>query len=203
MKKLYLFLVLFIIASACKKKNLTFKFSGKITSAYNHQPLSDVSINIYTKGLASSSKKISQTVLTDANGKYEMSISRDNYEKITLSVEKELYFNSNKTYNFDDLSTTESTVNNFSIQPKSWLLLTIQTSANDTLRIQKISGKTNCESCAPNKSYYFYNKSKTLSWLNNGGTYTSFHYWINQDSIHVLDSVYTPPFDTVQYLINY
>lgn len=200
---LIIFSVFTFLLFSCKKKNLSFTMAGKIKSLDTQQPLSGVKVKLYTYKMGSGVKELQKSATTNSKGDYNVTINRDRYEKVVLQTSYTNYFVDSKTFYFDDLSTEKNNTANFSVSPQSWTRFTIQTNEGDTLRIRKVSGKTDCDLCQPNGNYDFIGESTSFVWPNDGGSYMTFHYWINNDSIHVLDSVYNTPFDTVNYTINY
>lgn len=203
MRKIFLVALVCLFCFSCKKKNLTFYLYGNVTALNDNSPVSGVTVKVYGYKMGSTIKHLIKTTQTNPDGNYDVSVNRERYEKLKLQLSKKNYFSTSKIWLFDDLSAEDDNVSNLKISPKSWTRFTIQTTEADTLKLYKFSGKTDCDLCQPNGNSYFYGESTSFIWPNDGGTFMAFHYWINVDSIHVYDSVYNTPFDTINYTINY
>lgn len=206
MKHFVLFLFFFAIAfSACKKKNINFVLKGNVSALAIGGNLENVEVKIFTSSLGNAFESLNSQTVTDASGNYSIEIERDKYEKITVQLSKSNFFTLRKTYSFDDFSTAQANELNYKMSPQSWTNFALQNtspSQGDELKIHKIGGKTDCEDCCNNGFYFFYDVDTIFTCPNDGGTYTKFHYWINEDN-HVFDSVYNTPFETATYVISY
>lgn len=207
MKHFFLFLVLSVLLFACKKDELAFQLEGNIKSTINSSALEGVSVRFYVNSLGGGVKKFKSSTKTDGSGHFNASVERNKFESLVISVEKNLYFKKEKVISFSDLTTDGKNTANFSMNAESWtkfILKNNQPQASDELKILKNLGKTDCNTCCPN-TYSYYTGAIDTSFLcpNNGNQYMRFHYWVNGNESHELDSVYNTPFDTVSYTINY
>lgn len=210
--KYILFSLLFILlfGNSCKKKQLNFKFEGTVKASNSGNNLNGVVVKAFTYGLSDNKKTLKGSTTTDASGNYEINVERERFEKVLLEISKKNYFTASKSFPFDDLSTENTNPFNSSLSPKSWTKFIIQdiysNDSSDQLKIQKVSGKTDCEECCPNTiSYYDGIINTTVICPNDGDTYMKFYYWItvNGTVIDKVDSVYTTSFDTIPYTITY
>ncbi|MBW7866899.1 MAG: hypothetical protein H3C31_01090 [Brumimicrobium sp.] len=198
---LCLFICLLGIAS-CKKKELSFTFKGKVTAAYTNQGLEGVQIYIYASNLANNTSK-SATAYTNANGEYEIVLERLKFDKVSIEASKNLHFSEKKLIKFDDLSTQNDNIVNFTMNAKAWARITAQNlndpQPGDNFKILKLGGKVDCEECSPNGKYTFWYDAFNSSYIfiNDGQTYFKYYYWYNDTVVHGLDSILTTPFDTI------
>ena len=207
----YLYLSIFFIlffSSSCKKKQLEFKFEGNIKSSNLGGELKGVTVKAYAYGLEDNNKILKGSTQTDAGGNYVLNIERGRYKKIVIELSKHNYFTYSKTFPFDDLSTEETNSFNSTLSPKSWTKFIFKNissqNQSDELKIQKVSGKTDCATCCPNGYTYYYGIVDTVVYCpNDGGTYMKFYYWVNGTMMSGVDSVYNTPFDTIPYPITY
>lgn len=203
------FLLVALSFTSCKKKDLAFKFTGKITTANNGSNLANADVKVYVKDLGNSKEVLKGTTKSDNAGNYELSIERSKYEKVSIVVSKSNYFNSSKTYSIDDLTTSDDNVINHSISPKSWTKFILKNVpagySGDVLKIQKVSGKTNCDDCCPNETKFYYGViDEVVYCLNDGDSYMKFYWWAEgTTTMNGVDSVYNTPFDTTEFSIEY
>lgn len=203
-----LFFVFLLFATACKKKELDFVVTGNISALNDGKSMKNVEIKAYTSGFGGTNQSLAASTTSDENGNYELIIERTRFEKFEIIINKDNYFESRKTYNFDDLSTAKENVFDYEISPKSWTKFVIRNinsqQATDELKIQKVKGKTNCSECCDNSFFFFHGVIDTTFYCaNDGDTYMNFYYWINGNQQHAYDSVYNAAFDTVTYEIIY
>ncbi len=205
----FLLLLLLVTGSSCKKKDLTFKFEGKIKSSASGQSLGQAQLKAYTYELTNNKKTLQGSTQTDTEGNYTLSIKRERYEKVVIEISKHNYFTVSKTFPFDDLSTQETNSFNTSMSPKSWTRFVIKNvmspSPSDQVKIQKVSGKTDCATCCPNMTTVYDGILDTVIICpNDGGTNMEFYYWVNDAMpTNGINTVYNTPFDTVDYNITY
>lgn len=201
----YYFLFFFVLS--CKKKELYFQIEGKIYDQTFNSDASNVTVRLFVVP-AGSSRKLIETTMSNEHGLYSFVTDYERIERIELEFEKENYFLENSVVNFSDLSTTEINYVDKNLLAKSWVefrfINNAPASASDELKIFKYRGKTDCAECCPNTYSYYYGSIDTLIYCANGSNdYLSFYYWINGSQNFGRDSVYTTPFDTLQYEINY
>lgn len=208
--KYFTFILLTVLAlsTSCKKKDLSFVLKGNITAINTGANVKGVTVKIFTDKVGNSNLQLAAEVKTDASGNYEIALDRSRFENLTIQISKDNYFTQRDLYIFDKLSTANDNVFNYKISPKSWTKFIFKNNppANptDELKIQKVSGKTDCEDCCEN-GFYFYNGvvDTTVICANDGDTYMKFYYWVNGNVQSGLDSVYNVAFDTITYELNY
>lgn len=209
----YLFLSLFFVlffSSSCKKKQLEFEFEGNIKSLNLGDNLQGVNVNAYAYALGNTNKMLKGSTQTDASGNYNLKVERGKYEKIIIELSKYNYFTTSKSFPFDNLSTAESNKFSSSLSPKSWTKFIFKNiysnNTSDILKIQKVSGKTDCDDCWPNSTTLYHGVIDTAIFCpNDGDTYMKFYYWVNGNIVNgdSSDSIYNTAFDTIPYNITY
>lgn len=205
---IFTLLLLGLTFSSCKKKNLEFKLKGNITALNTGSDLQGVSVKVYSYGVGTNVEKLEGTAQTDASGNYELNIQRSKIEKVEVRLYKANYFSKNTTYQFDELSTENDNIKNYSLSPQSYTRFILKNNfsndAEDELKILKVSGKTECDECCPNGTTFYYGIVDTVVvCANDGDTYMKFYWWVNGSQQHGVDSVYSVPFQTTDYTISY
>jgi len=206
MKHIILTLLFFgLTFSACKKKDIDFIMTGQVSALNNGANISNVSIQAYTSSLSNNLPKLVGTTTTDASGNYELKIERSKFELLTLKLNKDNYFEGIKTYSFDDLTTEQENETQHSLSPKAFTHFIVKSNTNNQLKIQKISGKTDCEACCANGIYLYEGPIDTIvSCANDGDTYMKFYWWKygpggNNVLANGVDSIYNNAFQTIDY----
>ncbi|RFC53748.1 hypothetical protein [Brumimicrobium aurantiacum] len=205
----YIISLLLLIFTSCNKDEIGFEFSGNIKSSVNASNLDNVEVKIYTYSLGNGVEKLAASTTTDASGNYEASIERDKFEKVVMTFEKNNYFKVSQNIPFDDLSTENTNEYNKTIDAKSWTKFIIKNNSpsdgGDELKLQKASGKNDCDNCWSNGNKFFNGVVDTSFYVpNSGGSYMKFYWWsYGNTTLHAEDSVYNEAFDTTSYTINY
>jgi 5-hydroxyisourate hydrolase-like protein (transthyretin family) len=185
------------------KKELTFTINGVVTDATFSTPASGVQVRLYVTPLGES-KKLVSTTTTAMDGFFEFLIKRERIEMIELEYLKVNYFDEVVPINFSDLQVNEDNKADVAIAAKSWVRFNILNqppiSSSDEFKLFKYRGKENCAECCPIGYSYFYGAIDTaVICANDANAYTSFYYWVINTQNFGQDSVYTTPFDTIEY----
>ncbi len=205
---LVLLLILFVFAS-CKKKEIDFEFSGNVKAPVSGLNVENAKVKFYTYSSGNNIESLKGSTKTDASGNYEIKIERSKFETLVIKVSKDNYFTEERTFPIDNLTTAKTNEVSHSLSPKSWTRLFLKNNAptefDDELKIQKVSGKTDCEGCWPNANYIFKGSLDTVIYIpNDGGTTLSFYWWTKGSTVSDgLANIHTTPFDTVDYSIIY
>jgi hypothetical protein len=186
---------------ACRKKELKFTFSGVVKDATFGGAMDQVDVKIYVKPLGEGEKFMASTK-TGSDGRYSVTIPRDRFEFVRISISKKNYFELDQQLPFSVLTVNDDNVNDATLPAKSWVKFVIEnqppTSPTDEFKLFKYRGKTNCAECCPNDFFYFYGAAdEELVCANDGNTYLSYYYWVIGTQNNGQDSVLTIPFDTV------
>jgi len=194
--------------SSCKKKELEFKFSGNIKDINSGLNIANAEIRYYTSNLGNNVEALKGNTKTDASGNYEVTIERSKFETLTVKIRKENFFNKDENYSIDDLTSSESNEINYNLSPQSWTKFIFKnaspSNSSDELKIQKVSGKTNCNECCGNETTYYYGSIDTVVYCpNDGDSYMKFYWWVNGNEQNGDENLYNAPFDTTSFTINY
>jgi hypothetical protein len=199
------FILLFATLSvfSCKKKDLKFTINGEVSDVTFNQLASGVDVLLYVTPLGKSRKLVSSTT-TSTDGFFEFEIDRERIEQVELEYRKLNYFDELVVINFSDLQVNEDNDASQSIIAKSWVRFNIRnqppSSASDEFKLFKYTGKEGCSECCPiGYSFYYGAVDTTVICANNSNSYTSFYYWVINTQTNGQDSVYTTPFDTIEY----
>lgn len=162
-----------------------------------------VDVKLYVTPLGESKKLIASTS-TGSDGFFEFEIDRERIEQVELEYRKLNYFDELVVINFSDLQVNEDNDASQSITAKSWVRFNIRnqlpSSASDEFKLFKYRGKEDCSECCPiGYSFYYGAVDTSVICANNANSYTSFYYWVIDTQINGQDSVYTTPFDTIEY----
>lgn len=188
---------------SCKKKDLKFTINGVVSDVTFNTLASEVEVRLYVKPLGES-KKLVASAFTSSDGFFEFVIDRERIELVELEYQQENYFDESIEINFSDLQANVDNDASQSITAKSWVRFNIRnqppSSASDEFKLFKYRGKEDCSECCPvGYSFYYGAIDTAVICANNANSYTSFFYWVIDTQINGQDSVYTTPFDTVEY----
>lgn len=211
----YLF-VLFVLTtlSSCKKNDNEneFEFSILTEDFYSSDPISNVSVSAYTKGVSSGTYnntfQLQRSESTSSAGIASIHIPYSGLEVIKFSFEKEGYFSQSIEYNPDDFSIDE--VNNLIIPLKKKGAISIRIkntspiSAFDEITFNSIN--TDCSECVKFNSLVFSgtNVDTTLSGTVVSNRHYKYQYIVTKSGIstNYLDSAFCDN-DTTYININY
>ncbi|PWH86068.1 carboxypeptidase-like regulatory domain-containing protein [Brumimicrobium oceani] len=202
-------LLVFISLFSCKKEELDFKFSGNVKAPETGENIQNAAVKIYTYSTGDNIETLKGSTTTDASGNYDIAVERSKFETLVIRVSKKNYFIDEKTYPIDDLTTEDQNAITHFLSPKSWTKFILKkggvTASNDHIKIQKVSGKTDCEDCCKNETKFYYgNEDLDVYCLNDGNKYMKFYWWtIGSNTSNGIDSIYNTPFDTTSFTINY
>lgn len=210
MKIIYCALILSLLALfSCKKKDLDFVIKGNIKSATTAAGIENAEIKVYTYTVGNGVKSLQESLSTNSSGDYEFSLERSKFETLLIEINTEKYFKQEIEVPFDQLTTEEDNVYNRDLSPQSWVAFVLKNEApksnSDVLKIQKVSGKTNCDDCCPNQTTFYNGEIDTTVYCpNDGESYLKFYWWAEGEStMNGVDSIYTTSFDTLTHYINY
>lgn len=205
---LTLLLVLFSFSS-CKKKEIDFKFSGNIKASNSGENIANADVKIYTYSVSNKVEALKASGKTDASGNYELTVERSKFETLVIKIRKTNYFESDETFPIDNLTTAETNEISHNLSPKSWTKFILKnaspSNSNDELKIQKVSGKTDCDGCWTNGNYIFNGEIDTVIYvLNDGDTYMKFYWWTyGTNELNGTENFYNTAFDTTSFSIIY
>lgn len=206
MKFFSLFISLFILLNACKKGAAEFTVTGNIHDGTFNQPLKNASIKVMKKSADSGEGSLLTTVYTDSEGNYSFKIPRDRFVSFNMIMEKEGYFQVDKTVYFSNLTLKEDNVFNLSTSGKSWVKIRLMhTVSSDTkMDIIRTKGKSACFECCPDGYQQFKGIVDTVFYcINDANTVYEFMYIQQQSTVSGTKNTVTPFMDTVELLLQY
>jgi hypothetical protein len=206
MKYLLLLVAGCLLLPACKKKDITYKVNGTVTDLSFNQPLAGATVQLYEVPAGSSApSNILATTTTGADGKYYFEFKREKVEKYMIKVSRSLYFPVSAQFSAEDLSSTDDNTFSHSLTAMSWVRLRfINADAGQDLKYIRQVGKSGCEECCPSDEQYIYGAAdETVYCINDGNTTYQYYYWVLNTADNGAMSVVTPPFDTVDLVLNY
>lgn len=208
--KYYFALLLGLLLSfGCKKEPVEFTISGTLVDNSFDTRLSgaDIKITAVSSGTGDTRVVGNQTVGTD--GMYKITFKRERDTKFYITIEKDGYYPIEETIFFSELSVSEDNVYDYSTFAESNINFKIKnigtSTTNDELKLEIYEAKTNCDNCCSLGQRYFYGENIDTSFIcaNNGNKYYKFIYWDTQMGAVTFDSIITPAFGTVDYIIEY
>jgi hypothetical protein len=206
MKYILLLVVGCLVLPACKKKAITYKVNGTVTDQSLAQPLAGATVQLYEMPAGSSAPtNVVATTTTGADGTYHFEFKREKVEKYTIKVSKALYFPVSTQFSAEDLSSSENNQFTHTTTAMSWVRLRfINADADQNLKYIRQQGKNGCAECCPSGEQFIYGAAdETIYCINDGNTTYQYYYWILNTPDNGPMSVVTPPFDTVDLVLNY
>jgi hypothetical protein len=209
MKKLFFLIILSLVFACNKKQKLEFSIEGTVFDESFSKALQGADVYVLQKPIGGSlgTEKIAKTS-TDNAGNYSLVFSRGKVESYLLVIEKDNYFTIEEIVPFSNLSTEKALKLELKTSAKAWakirLINVSPVNANDILKIIKMSGKDNCLECCSKDEQLFYGAlDSTFYCINNGNTNYSFYHWILNTPEQAQHTIFTTPFDTVEYVLSY
>lgn len=213
MKKALLYFALLGLALpifiACKKDPLEFTVKGTVYDESFNQGLEGAKVTFKALDANSGDLRIIGETTLDETGNYSFTFLRKRDQEFQFTAEKDNYYLIDETIYFPELTVESDNVFDYSTSAKSYVKFKIKNTGaseeTDQLKLEIYEAKTNCEDCCGLGQRYFNgtNIDTNLYCANDGNEYYKFIYWVPEISLVVFDSLITPPFDTVEYLIEY
>lgn len=206
----YLVIPLFLILTilSCKKGQTDFEITGQLYDTGTGTYLSNATLLIYKLNAGADEPEYYGGVVTDAEGRYNLKITRDRFVSLNFVLDDYRYFELNKVIYFDDLTTKEPNVYNYNVAGKSWikvhLVNSVTPSSASHFTVKRTSGKEDCDECCPSYTRHFYGMVDTVFYcINDAGTAYAFDYSLVGSSFNGNASAITPLYDTVLVEIPY
>jgi len=188
-----------------------YTFKGKVIEDQNGSALSGAEIEFFqkpfsTQVVTSNFESVGSTT-TDANGNYEITFERTKVTEFKLEIEKPNYFYQEISIGSGDVSSENDNIVDIEMEAESFIKFKIQNTgtaaSTDNLNLLLLNPKTDCDGCPESDSYFYEGiVDTTVVFPTDAGRYYNFTY-IHLGVTSATDSVYIPPFDTVNYVINY
>ncbi len=206
MKYIVLLAASLLSVVSCKKGVTDFEITGRIYDSSNGTYLSGATLVIYKTDAGADTPEYYGGVVTDSEGRYTLKIKRDRFVSLNFILDDLRYFELNKVINFEDLTTKEPNVYNYTVTGKSWAKIHLVNSLTGSthLSIKRTEGKEDCEECCPSYTRHFYGDVDTIIYcINNGNTAYAFDYDVIGTGTTGNKSAITPFADTVLIELEY
>ncbi|MBK7129371.1 MAG: hypothetical protein IPM74_07335 [Crocinitomicaceae bacterium] len=206
-----LFSLLILSATSCKKDPIQYTFSGTVTESANGNALSNVAVEVlqrtYNGSVASAYFNSAASTTTASDGTWEVSFDREKVFEFKIEIVEDGYFELSEIISSSDVSTDETEVVNYALEPKSWLSFHLKNFGGlptDEFTMIYYNFREGCDGCSTNDYHYFIGEvDTTFQILTTGGVYAKYAYKNPGGVVYITDSVYMPPLDTVGVTINY
>lgn len=201
------FIVILLMASACKKGTGTFIIQGTISDLTFAKGLEGAALKIYKVPIGTAEEILMDALTLPKDGSYKFEIPRDKIERYILRVSKSNYFPVEKEIYYSELSIKEPKVVNLNTDAMAWVKIHFKNnnpSNLDHFRYIKQEGFAGCETCCPSIAQDFYGALDTTFYcVNKGNSNYSILYWELDTPNNGSKNAYTTPFDTVQIEVLY
>src|SRR5690606_23799602 len=121
MRHLFYSLFFFLLLLGCKKGKADFEITGRIYDAGTGTYLANATLLIYKTNAGADTPEYYGGVVTDSEGRYTIKIERDRFVSLDLILDDYRYFELNETIYFEELTTKEANVYDYSVTGKSWI----------------------------------------------------------------------------------
>ena len=209
--RFFIIVSLAVVLIGCKKDPIQYKFSGTITDNVSANYIEGVDVIIKQLEVNNS---VTTTVftsagsdITDSQGHYEMTFERKKVSEFKMTITKDGFFKKEISISAGDVSSENENVLNYELDAKSVINFDIENTGlsdpGDEFLIILYNYRLGCEGCASVDYNYFNGIVDTNFQVSTtAGGYFKFTY--SQIGVNsYTDSVYLPPFDTVNYAIDY
>lgn len=207
MLRLLTFFSILLLAFSCKKKDFTFILKGNVSDSSFSTSLAGGTVTLEEiLSDPSISDNLIHTATINSDGTYEISFARREAIKYKITVAKNSYFDVSLEIPFQDFSTEKALVKDFSTSAKAWAKLTFVNDApnspTDQLVYTKQQGKTGCaECCSSSQQTITGTTTQSFYCINDGNTTYSYLY-TTATAGSIID-IYTPAFDTTEYILHW
>lgn len=188
-----------------------YEFEGKIKESVNNAPVSGAEVTLYQRlyqgGVTQANFSKIAAISTDGLGHYQHSFEREQSTEFKITVKKDGYFDQEEIMQSSVISTENSNVFDYTLEPVSWVtfdIYNLNPETWDQLTLVLHNFRDGCSGCSPQDYYYFYEELDTqITFKTTGGEWAKFLYKDEWSGQTTQDSVYTTPFDTITYSFSY
>lgn len=190
------------LAIACKKDTITYQLNCHVTDSSEATGLAGATATVKIFYTAGAGQNTETTYTTDNSGNFELTIERKKIEKIVISISKDGYFSTARTFYLDELSVEDPNQIDFSTYAKAWVKLHFTGDGTINYQFNREIGLENCDACFPNGLQTLNGVSDTsLYYINNGNTPFQLFWTIQGSAISGQENVITTSLDTTEILI--
>lgn len=202
MKKLLVFLAIGMLFFSCKKEDINFTLTGKITDSTFGTGLAGATLTLKQIPIGGGTQQVIGSTTLGTNGSYSFTFPREKVSKYILTVSKDNYFSIYKEITFSEFSPEEDLVKNYSTTAMAWVKIRIVNSApasmTDSFRFNKQEGKNDCPECCPQVEHILTGLvDTTFICPTDANTTFSIFYQVPNTTIQGIESIQSVAFDTV------
>lgn len=196
------FVLLMISTIACNKDTITYQLNCHVTDSSVSAGLVGATATVKIFYTAGAGQNTETTYTTDNSGNFELSIERKKIVKIVISISKEGYFSTTRTFFLDELTVEDPNQIDFSTYAKAWVKLHFTGDGSFNYQYIREIGLENCDACFPNGLQTLNSVTDTsLYYINNGNTPFQLFWSIQGSAISGQENVITTSQDTTEILI--
>lgn len=202
MKKLLAILFLGIVLFSCKKDEINFTLTGKITDSTFGTGLAGATLTLKQLPIGGGTQQLIGSTVLGTNGTYSFTFPREKVSKYILTVTKDKYFSISKEITFSEFSPEEDLVKNYATTAMAWVKIRIVNSApasiTDSFKFNKQEGKNDCPECCPQVEHLLTGfVDTTFLCPTDANTPFSIFYQVPNTTIQGIESIQSVAFDTV------
>ena len=191
-----------LLIMACNKDAITYQLNCHVTDSSEAAGLAGATATVKIFYTAGAGQNTETTYTTDNSGNFELTIERKKIEKIVISISKDGYFSTSRTFFLDELSVEDPNQIDFSTYAKAWVKLHFTGDGSFNYQYIREIGLENCDACFPNGLQTLNGVTDTsLYYINNGNTPFQLFWTIQGSAISGQENVITMSQDTTEILI--
>lgn len=191
-----------LLIMACNKDAITYQLNCHVTDSSEVAGLAGATATVKIFYTAGAGQNTETTYTTDNSGNFELAIERKKIEKIVISISKDGYFSTSRTFFLDELSVEDPNQIDFSTYAKAWVKLHFTGDGTINYQFNREIGLENCDACFPNGLQTLNGVSDTsLYYINNGNTPFQLFWTIQGSAISGQENVIATSLDTTEILI--
>lgn len=198
----FAFVLLIVSVMACKKDSITYQLNCHVTDSSAASALVGATAVVKILYTAGAGQNTETTYTTDNSGDFNLAIERKKIEKIIITISKDGYFSTTRTFFLDELSVEDPNQIDFSTYAKAWVKLHFTGDGSFNYQFVREIGLDNCDACFPNGLQTLNGVTDTsLYYINNGNTPFQLFWSIQGSAISGQENVITTSQDTTEILI--
>lgn len=198
----FAFVLLMVSVMACKKESITYQLNCHVTDSSAASVLAGATAVVKIFFTAGAGQNTETTYTTDNSGNFNLAIERKKIEKIIITISKDGYFSTTRTFFLDELSVEDPNQIDFSTYAKAWVKLHFTGDGSFNYQFVREIGLDNCDACFPNGLQTLNGVTDTsLYYINNGNTPFQLFWSIQGSGISGQENVITTSQDTTEILI--
>jgi len=208
-------LVITLSLGGCNKDDGRIRIEGTVTDAVQGLPLAGAAVALTGKvikgGTFNPDPSVIVTVVTDADGFFQIDIAQVKASEMALTVSSERYFNQTKELTIQEVSSGKKYTDNWSLHPEGWVRLRVQNTqpgdATDLITWRILSDNPDCSDCCNSTWVQGYGMQyNNVALCRTKGATTATVAWnVHKWNFSTADTaqLQVPLFDTVNFHLKY